>query len=79
MGMKEEDRCLLLSFLTANQYQDIMHVCASLPFVEMKVDCLGIFECYCINVLPFLMCVHVLNKFFPNDCKVVLCYSIFLL
>lgn len=35
--MKEKDRRQLLSFLSTDKYRDIINVCASFPFVKMKV------------------------------------------
>lgn len=35
--MKEKDRRSLLNFLTQDEYNDIINVCASLPYITMEV------------------------------------------
>lgn len=37
ISMKEEHRKHLMSFMTMDKYRDIINMCASLPFVKMKV------------------------------------------
>lgn len=39
--MKDEDRRNVLKGLSADQYADVMRVCASMPLIDFKVMCEG--------------------------------------
>lgn len=41
--MKEEERRSLLKVLTDDQYEDVMRVCSSMPLINFKVQCEGMF------------------------------------